>query len=141
MGYLVKHAGALHDEVHVLGAAHAVDLGVNDVERDARGLVLTQLGAGVLLHDGERGLTDFELTRVDESHLMLERVGSADLVVVALNGKLQVICQDKGQATGQLATKLLGCEAGNVACREQNVVGKCADHILQARERYRICAG
>ena len=50
-------------EVHVLGAAHAVDLGVNDVERDARGLVLTQLGAGVLLHDGERGLTDFELTR------------------------------------------------------------------------------
>ena len=70
------------------------------MERDARGLVLTQLGAGVLLHDGERGLADLELTRVDEGHLVLERVGSAELVVIALDGKLQVICQDKGQATG-----------------------------------------
>ena len=100
MGHLVEHAGALHDEVHVLGAAHAVDLGVNDVERDACGLVLAELGAGVLLHDSERGLADLELTRVDEGHLVLERVGSAELVVVALDGKLQVICQDKGQATG-----------------------------------------
>lgn len=70
------------------------------MERDARGLVLTQLGAGALLHDGERGLADLELARVDEGYLVLERVGSAELVVVALDGKLQVISQDKGQATG-----------------------------------------
>ena len=43
-----------------------------------------------------------------------------------------MICQDKGQATGQLAAKLLGRKTGNVACREQHIVGKGADHILQA---------
>ncbi|WP_240128131.1 MULTISPECIES: hypothetical protein [unclassified Collinsella] len=55
---------------------------------------------------------------------MLERVGSAELVVVALNDKLQVIRQNKGQATGKLTAKLLRREAGNVARGEQDVVGK-----------------
>ena len=86
----------------------------------------------MLLHDGKRRLADLKLARVDEGHLVLERIGRAELVVVALDGELQVICQDKGQAAGQLAAELLRREAGDVTRRKQHVVGKGADHVLQA---------
>lgn len=43
-----------------------------------------------------------------------------------------MICQDKGKAAGQLAAELLRREAGDIACREQHVIGKGADHVLQA---------
>ena len=66
----LQNDGALHDEVHVLGAAHAVDLGIHEMEGDGGHLALGKLHTQPVENDLDTAMAELSLAWIHEGDLV-----------------------------------------------------------------------
>lgn len=80
------------------------------------------LDAGI--DHSDTGAPDPELVRVDECHLVLERILDIDAFAAALDGKLDMVCKGHDEIGVELALKLHLCKIDDIGGSQKHIVGK-----------------